>query len=134
MLLGTGSSAVLEDSQIHGAAIIGTWSGVEGSVGLCPPTQGGPLSHGRMWPEGGHVCCLPVSRQAHPQPFMERSFPEYGLCIIGIGKIILIGTWRIVLQFNTFFLFMGIRKILLTAIHELMESISWTSMKWVFYV
>ena len=29
---------------------------------------------------------------------------------------------------------MCIRKILLTAIHELIEIISWTSMKWVFYV
>ena len=64
---------------------------------------------------------------------MQRGFPEYALCIIGIGKIILIGTWMnnfIIL----FFLFVCIRKILLTAIHELIEIISWTSMKWVFYV
>ena len=42
VFLGSGASPVLEDSQIHRAAIIGSWSGGgRGSVGLCPPRQGG---------------------------------------------------------------------------------------------
>ena len=41
MLLGSGASPVPEDSQIHGPAIIGSWSGVEGlPVSPCPPIQG----------------------------------------------------------------------------------------------